>query len=394
MIVAGVMSGTSVDGIDVSLVRMSRPSPRALPKLQLLGHQAFPYPGDVRRRILVSMNSPRASVADLSRLNFLLGELYADAVLGAQKKLRLKAELVGCHGQTLYHQGTPAEFLGRKLAVTWQTGEASVIAARTGLPVVSDFRPADMARGGKGAPLVPYLDYLLYRNRRIGRIALNIGGIANLTTIPAGASLSQVMAFDTGPGNMVIDALAEELFGQECDLNGRIAASGRVLEDVVERFLAEPFFRERPPRSAGREQFGREFAREFLHAARPLPGREGGSEGQAIEKRDVIATATTLTVRSIAGAIRRFVARKGRFKELIVSGGGVKNPTLMSWLANEVNPLGLELRSSDDFGIPSSAKEAVAFAVLAYETWNRRPSNIPSATGAKKAAVLGKICYP
>jgi anhydro-N-acetylmuramic acid kinase len=251
-----------------------------------------------------------------------------------------------------------------------------------------------MARGGKGAPLVPYLDYLLYRNRRIGRIALNIGGIANLTTIPAGASLSQVMAFDTGPGNMVIDALAEELFGQECDLNGRIAASGRVLEDVVERFLAEPFFRERPPRSAGREQFGREFAREFLHAARPLPGREGGSEGQAIEKRDVIATATTLTVRSIAGAIRRFVARKGRFKELIVSGGGVKNPTLMSWLANEVNPLGLELRSSDDFGIPSSAKEAVAFAVLAYETWNRRPSNIPSATGAKKAAVLGKICYP
>lgn len=394
MIVAGVMSGTSADGIDVSLVRMSRPSPRSLPKLQLLGHQAFPYPGDVRRRILVSMNSPRASVADLSRLNFLLGELYAEAVLGAQKKLRLKAELIGCHGQTLYHQGTPAEFLGRKLAVTWQTGEAAVVAARTGLPVVSDFRPADMARGGKGAPLVPYLDYLLYRNRRIGRIALNIGGIANLTTIPAGASLKQVMAFDTGPGNMVIDALAEELFGQECDLDGRIAASGRVLEDVVERFLAEPFFRERPPRSAGREQFGREFAREFLHAARPLPGREGGSEGHAIEKRDVIATATALTVRSIAGAIRRFVPRKGNFKELIVSGGGVKNPTLRSWLANEVTPLGLELRSSDEFGIPSSAKEAVAFAVLAYETWNRRPSNIPSATGAKKAAVLGKICYP
>jgi anhydro-N-acetylmuramic acid kinase len=393
MIVAGVMSGTSADGIDVSLVRMSRPSPRSLPKLQLLGHQAFPYPGDVRRRILVSMNSPRASVADLSRLNFLLGELYAEAVLAAQKKLRFKAELIGCHGQTLYHQGSPAEFLGRKLAVTWQTGEGAVIAARTGLPVVSDFRPADMARGGKGAPLVPYLDYLLYRASRVGRIALNIGGIANLTAIPAAASLNQVIAFDTGPGNMVIDALSEELFGQECDLDGKIAASGRVLEDVVARFLEDPFFRERPPRSAGREQFGREFAREFLHAARPSPAREAAAI-QAVEKRDVIATATALTVRSIAGAIRRFVPRKGSFKELIVSGGGAKNPTLRSWLANEVKPLGLELRSSDEFGIPSSAKEAVAFAVLAYETWNKRPSNIPSATGAKRAAVLGKICYP
>ncbi len=390
MIVAGVMSGTSVDGIDVSFVRITRSSPRALPTLKLLGHDAFAYPGDVRRRILVSMNSPRASVADLARLNFLLGELYAEAVLATQRKIRAKPELIGCHGQTLYHQGTPSKFLGRDLAVTWQTGEASVIAARTGIPVVSDFRPADMAQGGKGAPLVPYLDYLLYRDRRVGRIALNIGGIANLTAIPAAASTRQIVAFDTGPGNMVIDALAEELFGQECDLDGKIAASGRVLDDVVAQFMREhPFFSQRPPRTAGREEFGREFAREFLHAARPV-----GGSGEVTEKRDVIASATALTVRSIADSFRRFVHRKGKFEEMIVSGGGAKNPTLMRWLADEVRSLGLHLRSSDEFGIPSDAKEAVAFAVMAYETWNKRPSNVASATGAKRAAVLGKVCYP
>ncbi|HEY7351480.1 MAG TPA: anhydro-N-acetylmuramic acid kinase [Terriglobales bacterium] len=394
MIVAGVMSGTSVDGTDVSLVRITRASPRSLPTLKLLGHKAFPYPADVRRRILVSMNSPRASVADLARLNFLLGELYAEAVIIAQKKIRVKAELVGCHGQTLYHQGIPADFLGRKLAVTWQTGEGAVIAARTGLPVVSDFRPADMARGGKGAPLVPYLDYLLYRDRKIGRIALNLGGIANLTAVPAAAAFKQVVAFDTGPGNMVIDALAGELFGQECDLDGKIAASGRVFDDVVARFLTEdPFFSQKPPRTAGREEFGREFAREFLHAARPLASR-GAANETTVEKRDVIATATALTVRSIVEAVRRFVPSRGNFTEMIVSGGGAKNPTLMSWLSSEVRPLGLRLRSSDEFGIPSSAKEAVAFAVLAYETWNRRPSNVPSATGAKRPAVLGKVSYP
>src|SRR5258708_14644773 len=222
--------------------------------------------------VLAAMNSESASVADLARLNFLLGEVYADAVLGAQKKLGLKADLVGCHGQTLYHQGTPAAFLGRKLAVTWQTGEASVIAARTGIPVVSDFRPADMAAGGKGAPLVPYLDYLLYRDSRVGRIGLNIGGIANLTAIPANASLSQVIAFDTGPGNMVMDALAESLFGQSYDRDGKIAASGQLLDDVVTGFLRYSFFRQRPPKTAGREEFGRDFVQEFLAKCQVAPG--------------------------------------------------------------------------------------------------------------------------
>jgi anhydro-N-acetylmuramic acid kinase len=424
MIVAGVMSGTSADGIDVALVRMedaeagshvgtsvgagkkSKATSRFAsqdtlrPRMKFLGHAEFPYPADVRRRILLSMNSPRASVADLARLNFLLGELYAEAVIAAQKKLRLKAELVGCHGQTLYHQGVVAPFLGRQLAVTWQTGEGAVIAARTQLPIVSDFRPADMAAGGKGAPLVPYLDYLLYRDAKIGRIALNLGGIANLSAIPAAASLKQIVAFDTGPGNMVIDALAEQLFGLPCDRDGLIAASGRVIEDALERFLNDVFFREPPPKTAGREQFGREFAREFLHACRPLGAAKARGKASAssapgaVEKRDVIATATALTARSVALAIERFVRPKGNFSELIISGGGARNPALVAWLTKEVRRLGLNLRSSDEFGIPSSAKEAVAFAVMAYETWNRRPSNVPSATGAKRAVVLGKISFP
>ncbi|HEV2448310.1 MAG TPA: anhydro-N-acetylmuramic acid kinase [Candidatus Sulfopaludibacter sp.] len=379
MIVAGAMSGTSADGIDVALVEISG---QATPKLKLLGHAAFPYSSAVRRAVLAAMNAPRIAVADLARLNFLLGELYADAVMAAQKQLRVKAALIGCHGQTLYHQGEAAHFLGRKLAVTWQTGEAACIAARVGVPVVSDFRPADLAAGGQGAPLVPYLDFLLYRNRRVGRIALNLGGIANLTAIAANASLRDLIAFDTGPGNMVMDALAGDLYGASCDRDGRIAASGRVLEDVVGNFLRGRFFSQRPPKTAGREQFGQEFVGAFREAC-----------GRA-RKPDMIATATAFTARSIAGAIERHVPARGKFREVIASGGGTRNPALMAMLANRLAPLGLALRTSDEFGMPSEAKEAVAFAVLAYQTWRRRPSNVPSATGAKRRAVLGKISYP
>jgi anhydro-N-acetylmuramic acid kinase len=337
------------------------------------------------------MNAELAHVADLARLNFLLGELYAEAVAKTARKQRIKLDLVGCHGQTLYHQGVAAQFLGRKLAATWQTGEGAVIAARLGVPVVSDFRPADMAAGGKGAPLVPFVDYLLYRDQRVNRIAQNIGGIANLTAIPAGASLGQVLAFDTGPGNMVIDAVMEELFGKRFDRDGNIAASGRVLDGVIARLVRAPFFRQKPPRTAGREEFGREYVSRFLQACR------GASNP------DVVATATALTAQSIADAVQRFVLprfalrptarRKQGGHEMIVSGGGAKNPTLIAMLRNQVAPVGIELHFSDEFGLPAEAKEAVAFALLAYETWHRRPSNVPSATGAKRPAILGKISY-
>jgi anhydro-N-acetylmuramic acid kinase len=385
MIVAGVMSGTSADGINVALVRIGN---RRSARFELLRHSEFPYPTAVRAAVLAAMNATRASVADLARLNFLLGELYSDAVLATLRTSRAKLDLVGCHGQTLYHQGEPAIFLGRTIAATWQTGEAAIIAARVGVPVISDFRPADMAAGGKGAPLVPFLDYMLFRDARIGRIAQNIGGIANLTGIPAGAAPSEVVAFDTGPGNMVIDAVTEKLFGQPFDRGGRIAASGKVLEKVVSRFLRRDFFRKQPPKTAGREEFGREFVRDFLRAC----GR--------CRKQDAVATATALTAKSIAEAVRRYVVgdsalrRKRAFREMILSGGGAKNSTLVAMLSNELASLAVELRVSDEFGLPSEAKEAVAFALLAYETWHRRPSNVPSATGAKRAAVLGKISYP
>jgi len=404
MIVAGVMSGTSADGINVALVRIgaqndlgSRFEPVAAGRvrgqecprhtIKLVGHAEYSYPRKVRAAVLAAMNARSARVADLARLDFVLGELYGEAVLATQRRFRVKADLVGCHGQTLYHQGEVQAFLGERISATWQTGEAAVIAARVGVPVVSDFRPADMAAGGKGAPLVPYLDYLMFRDARVGRIVQNIGGIANLTAIPAGARIKDVLAFDTGPGNMIIDAVTEKLFGRPFDRGGKIAAAGCVIEPVLRRMLAGKFFRQKPPKTAGREEFGREFVTAFLSAC-----------GRA-RKQDVVATATALTARSIADAVRRFVVtRPGSrsrhsFREMILSGGGSRNATLTGMLAEGLAPLGVQVRFSDDYGLPSEAKEAVAFAVLAYETWNHRPSNVPSATGAKRPAVLGKISY-
>jgi anhydro-N-acetylmuramic acid kinase len=415
MIVAGVMSGTSADGINVALVRFasdqsgraSRPSPHKhlQSDFKLLAHEEYAFPAPVRRTILGMMNAELARVADLARLNFLLGELYADAVAKTARKHRTKVDLVGCHGQTLYHQGVPEPFLGRRLAATWQTGEGAVIAARLGMPVISDFRPADMAAGGKGAPLVPFLDYLLYRDavfhdpdgkrgvRQLARsrivhnrIAQNLGGIGNLTAIPAGASLRQVVAFDTGPGNMVIDAVMEKLFDRRYDRDGKVGASGRVMDGVITQLLRAKFFRQKPPRTAGREEFGPEYMSRFLQMCR------------GARKPDVVATATALTARSIANAVQRFVMPRfstGRKSgnQMIVSGGGAKNPTLMGMLRDEMAALGIELHFSDEFGLPAQAKEAVAFALLAYETWHRRPSNVPAATGAVRAAILGKISY-
>jgi anhydro-N-acetylmuramic acid kinase len=400
MIVAGVMSGTSADGIDVAFVRIAdavrRSTDAGSRAIELVSYASYTYSPLVRRTILSAMNAPSASVADLARLNFLLGELYAKAVLAAQARFRVRAELVGCHGQTLYHQGQARQFLGRRISTTWQTGEAGIIAARVGVPVVSDFRPADMAAGGKGAPLVPYLDYLWFRNEQIGRIVQNVGGIANLTAIPAGARPEDVIAFDSGPGNMVIDAVTQALFGRPFDRDGKIAASGDVITSVVEQIMRQAFFLAKPPKTAGREEFGREFVTELLRLCRRA------------RKQDVIATATALTARSIADAVRRFLLLKihpsGKtgqkratpqqsFSEMILSGGGARNGTLVGMIAEQLAPLGILVRLSDEFGLPSEAKEAVAFAVLAYETWNRRPSNVPSATGAKRAVVLGKVSY-
>jgi anhydro-N-acetylmuramic acid kinase len=293
---------------------------------------------------------------------------------------------VGCHGQTIYHQGVARKFFGAQVACTWQMGEASVITAELGVPVVSDFRPADLALGGQGAPLVPLLDYVAFHHPARNRVLQNLGGIANMTVIPAGAPQQEVFAFDSGPANMVIDALMTECFGKKYDAQGATAKRGRVLESVAEPYLRGRFFQALPPKSAGREQFGREFAARFLADCRK----------QSKRPEDAVATATALTARSIGRAWKDFVAPAlGKAStDYIVAGGGAKNLTLMEMIRHELEPFGkISIKTSDDFGMPAAAKEAMAFALLAYQTWHRQPGNLPKATGAARATILGKITY-
>jgi len=378
LIVAGVMSGTSADGVDVALVRLTGRGFRT--RFELISHQAFPYPVAVREAVLAAMNAPSIAASELARLNFLLAEIYADCVRRTIQSAGVTCDLVGCHGQTIYHQGKAAKYLGRNIACTWQIGDGSVLATRLKIPVVSDFRPADMAAGGLGAPLVPFLDFLVFRHARRGRIVQNIGGIGNLTAIPAAARIEQVRAFDTGPGNMVIDAVCEKLFGKPFDDEGRLVAKGQVLGKVLTSRMKDPFFRRTGPRTAGREEFGREYVRGFLKQC-----------GRA-DKHDILATATALTARSIGVAVRR-LSKLDRYHDLFVSGGGTRNLTLIEMLRADVEELGVQVLPTDAVGVPSPAKEAIAFAVLAYQTWHREVGNVPGATGAECGVILGKVSY-
>ena len=382
MTVAGIMSGTSADGIDVAIVRITA---RGRVKLRLLAHEAFPYSSVLRRSVLAAMNATKTSTAELARLNWRLGLAYAGAVHETVRRHRLRPDLVGCHGQTLYHQGLPSTYAGETFTLTWQAGEPAAIASAMHVPVVSNFRPADMFAGGQGAPLVPYLDHAYFAHPKRGRVLQNIGGIGNLTAIPANSSADQLLAFDTGPGNMVIDALAQKLFGKRYDRNGAIARRGSVLVPVLQQALKDPYFALRPPRSTGREQFGREYVANFLaqcrlHSRRP---------------EDALAAATAFTAESIAQSYAKFVRRKmkGAPVDYIVSGGGAKNATLMHALAERLAPMGCKLTTTGQFGLPAEAKEAAAFALLAWLTWHQLPGNVPAATGARRPVVLGQVTY-
>ena len=367
MRVAGVMSGTSLDGIDVAVVEIQGR------RVESVGFQSTPYPESVRAAILAvsggaGLQACPAATREISRLNFQLGELYARAVLRAIRRFGA-VELIGCHGQTIYHEGG---------ANTLQIGEAAVLAERTGVPVVSNFRARDIAAGGQGAPLVPYVDTVLFRHPRRMRIALNVGGIANITVIPPNARPADVTAFDTGPGNMVIDALAREFSKGRLnyDRGGRIAESGSVDTRLLDSLLADRYYRRKPPKSAGREQYGAEFVARMKESGLPI--------------RDLIATATVLTAATITMAvIGRMPQGIPTKTDLIVSGGGAHNPQIMAHLAAFLP--GVAISTSADHGIDIDAKEAIAFALLAHETWRGRPSNLPSATGAKRAVVLGDI---
>jgi anhydro-N-acetylmuramic acid kinase len=376
----GIMSGTSADGIDVALVRVSRRG------ASLENFAAFPFPPRVRKAILKLGEGRPVTTGEISQLNFLLGELFADAALAACKKFRVapaRIDVIGSHGQTVFHQGTPAAFHGQRIASTLQIGDPSVIAGRTGITTVGDFRPADMAAGGQGAPLVPFVDFLLYRHARIGRVALNIGGIANVTVIPAGATIEDVFAFDTGPGNMVIDALVRHFTrGRKgFDRNAEMAAKGRLLPGLLQTLLRDTYFSRLPPKTTGREQYGEEYLRALL----------SHREARCAKPEDVVRTATVLTALSILDAFHRFIGTRAKIGELIVAGGGAHNPLLMAQIESGLD--GVRVLEAGELGVPGDAKEAFAFAVLASETLRKRPANVPGATGAKKAVVLGKVCY-
>lgn len=385
MLVLGMMSGTSVDGIDVAAVRISGAPPNISAQLQAHYHAAFP--AYLRERILHAAGGTPIAPADLSELNFLLGEQFARAALDACKKWRLSpgsVDLIGSHGQTIFHLGMAMRFAGRvRRPSTLQIGDISVIAQGAGITTVGDFRPADMAAGGQGAPLVPFVDYLLYRDDNRGRAALNIGGIANVSVIPAGARPSDVFAFDTGPGNMIVDAMVNRITrGKEAfDRGAEIALRGRTVPDLLSRLMREPYLRKKPPKSAGREQFGQEYVDNLLawgkkHRAAPA---------------DLVRTATIFTSLSIADAFRRFIVPRAKVDELIVTGGGSRNPLIVAQLAAALP--GIDVLPADRFGVSAEAKEAFAFAVLAYETYHGRANNLPSATGAARPVVLGKIAY-
>jgi anhydro-N-acetylmuramic acid kinase len=383
MRVLGMMSGTSADGIDAALVQVSGAPPRL--KTRLEGHHHVPFRAHLRKAILRLANGGTTTTAEISELNFLLGEEFAQAAIKTCKRLRVKLKdisLIGSHGQTIFHLGVPARFQGTvRAASTLQIGDISVIAERTGVTTIGDFRPADMAAGGQGAPLIPFIDYLLYRDSRRGRVALNIGGIANVTVIPVNAHSADIFAFDTGPGNMIVDALVERMTRgrAEYDAEARIALSGRTIPELLQRLMREPYLRKKPPKSTGREYFGTAYTDSLI---------TWGSRHHA-GLADLVRTATIFTALAIADAFRRFILPRAMVQELIVAGGGARNPLIMAQLAASLP--GIEVVTASRWGVPVEAKEAFGFALLAYESYHERAGNLPSATGARHPAVLGKM---
>jgi anhydro-N-acetylmuramic acid kinase len=384
MLVLGMMSGTSADGIDVALSRISGAPPNLQAKL--IGHTSAKFPAALRKEILRVAEQQPITAGELSQLNFRLGKGFADAAITACRHFRVppsRIALIGSHGQTIFHQGRAIPFFGAPTASTLQIGEPSVIAALTGITTVGDFRPADIALGGQGAPLVPYADYLLYGHAKFGRVSLNLGGIANVTVLPRAAKPEQVFAFDTGPANMLIDALVlHYTYGhRHFDANARLASRGRSIPALLNELLLDPYLKLSPPKSTGREYYGHSYVKKVLalgrrHRAKP---------------NDLIRAATIFTALSVVDAMHRFVLPKTKIHQLIVSGGGAHNPLILAQLSAALP--GIEVLPSSHLGIPEDAKEAFAFTLLAYETVHQRPANLPSATGARGPAILGKISY-
>lgn len=387
MKIIGLMSGTSADGVDSALVEINHRGNKL--QARLIAFEVYAYPPVLKERIFRLFRDRRGSLSLACQLNMEIGEAFATAALKVIKRAGIKPRdiaAIGSHGQTVYH--IPPTLAKKKglIPSTLQIGDSSVIALRTGIPTVADFRTADMAVGGEGAPLIPFADFHLLSHPRRTRIVQNIGGIANCTVLPGGAeSLEEIIAFDTGPGNMVIDALVRIITNGRLNLdkNGSIARGGRINEELLRRQLRHPYFSLPPPKTTGRESFGEDYARRFLIKA----------QGLGLSGEDTIATATALTVESIVQAYERFIFPEYKVEEVILGGGGAENKTLVNMLRRRL-PESIRLLRHEDLGLDSNAKEAIGFAMLAYATLHGMPSNCPSATGASRPVVLGKIYYP
>ena len=385
--VVGMMSGTSVDGVDAALVEISGTDSE--PKVKLLAFENKPYPPQVREKIFSLFTPANATVDKVGYMNFLLGEIYAKSALSVIEKAGMKPEeidVIGSHGQTIWHAPIPESPDGIPVAYTVQIGEGSVIAERTGILTVSDFRVADMAAGGQGAPLVPFSEYLLYRREKETILLQNIGGIGNMTVMPAGAKPRDVFAFDTGPGNMIIDAVISAVTGGEktYDAGGETAAKGRVCNALLDILKEEPYYRQPLPKTTGREHFGVQYTEKILSWWKENP----------IPVEDLLATVTDLTAYSIADAYERYVLPKYRASEIIVGGGGSYNATLLRFMKERFAPHGVAVRTQEDLGLSSDAKEAVAFALMADCCMRGKANPLPSVTGAEHPAVMGKTSQP
>ena len=385
--VVGMMSGTSVDGVDAALVEISGTDSE--PKVKLLAFENKPYPPQVREKIFSLFTPANATVDKVGYMNFLLGEIYAKSALSVIEKAGMKPEeidVIGSHGQTIWHAPIPESPDGIPVAYTVQIGEGSVIAERTGILTVSDFRVADMAAGGQGAPLVPFSEYLLYRREKETILLQNIGGIGNMTVMPAGAKPRDVFAFDTGPGNMIIDAVISAVTGGEktYDAGGETAAKGRVCNALLDMLKEEPYYRQPLPKTTGREHFGVQYTEKILSWWKENP----------IPVEDLLATVTDLTAYSIADAYERYVLPKYRASEIIVGGGGSYNATLLRFMKERFASHGVAVRTQEDLGLSSDAKEAVAFALMADCCMRDKANTLPSVTGAEHPAVMGKISQP
>ncbi len=378
--VIGLMSGTSVDGIDAVLVKIENNGKDT--KVSEIGFETYPYSKEVRERIFKLFDNDTSTVSDVCYMNFLLGELFARASIDIANKCNIsmdEIDLIGSHGQTIYHIPEAIDCYGYSIKSTLQIGDGCVIANRTGVTTVSDFRVADMADGGQGAPLVPYTEFLLFNNSEKNIGLLNLGGIGNITILEKNSNKENILAFDTGAGNMVIDYVISHLTNglKKYDDDGKMASQGSVCEEILDELLKDPYFSKPLPKTTGREYFGKDFSLKFIEKCKQ----------KGLTDEDIVATATAFTSKSVAKAVETYV--NVSLDEIIVSGGGSCNSTLLSMLQGYLKDI--KILTQEDLGYNSNSKEAVAFAVLANETISENESNLKSVTGANKYKILGKI---